>query len=453
MGDYRAYLPDYKRKQEQDFEAWSDGYELWRNDIRGVDLILVQDKLERAIREVYNKQLLVDAGTARLVLVLPSLVPHPVLDSILTGLFERWKYSTISLLPAPTMAVIAAGMRSALVVDIGWEETVVTSVYEYREIHVCRSTRSTKLLVKKMAELLLEIKDEQQAHIKAKLQLDHDFVEEFVARVAHCTLQFMADGDGLAAGVQGIALEQDVSAPSTEISQENINVDWPTLRSSESIEIALARIGDVVSNAMLGAVDEDYFDDHETPLQQLLYKALLALSPDTRTICMSRVIFIGSGSTIPNLQQRILSEVDSLVKNCGWTNIYGKQTSKKHTNLSETTQDKATPADFRHDQPLPVGKDYVEERLRKQKAKEAQPHMFGVLRQVESLGPWAGASLLTSLKVKGFVEIERDRYLSHGLAGASRDAEPSVSAPSANLYGASAPSKGDRTSWTLAGWG
>ena len=42
-------------------------HELWRNDLKDFDLGLMEDKLERTVREAYNKYLLTDAGAARLV--------------------------------------------------------------------------------------------------------------------------------------------------------------------------------------------------------------------------------------------------------------------------------------------------------------------------------------------------------------------------------------------------
>ncbi|KAL3248971.1 hypothetical protein ABHI18_011831, partial [Aspergillus niger] len=58
-------------------------------------------------------------------------------------------------------------------------------------------------------------------------------------------------------------------------------------------------------------------------------------------------------------------------------------------------------------------------------------------------------SLLTSLKIRGLVEIEREKYLQHGLAGASRDLEHGH-APDRR---SGLRTGGDRSSWTLAGWG
>ncbi|KAL8692519.1 MAG: hypothetical protein Q9224_003939, partial [Gallowayella concinna] len=136
VGDYRAYYPEYQdrpRKRKRDYK-WGEDHELWRMDLRGVDLGLVEDKIERAVREAYTKYLLLDSKNKRLVLVLPSLMPHRLLSSILSSIFSNFQTPSITLLSSPALNIAAAGCRAGLVVDIGWDETVITSVYDFREI-------------------------------------------------------------------------------------------------------------------------------------------------------------------------------------------------------------------------------------------------------------------------------------------------------------------------------
>jgi hypothetical protein len=76
----------------------------------------------------------------------------------------------------------------------------------------------------------------------------------------------------------------------------------------------------------------------------------------------------------------------------------------------------------------------------------------GVIRGVESLGAWAGASLIAQMRVKGIVEIERDKFLQHGLQGASREKETSVVPQRQSMGPGVRPGAGDRGSWTLGIW-
>lgn len=138
MGDYRGWIQGAAGTgplpKPVNADDWVRDYELWQLDLRKVDLGLLEDKIERLFRETYNNYLLTDAGSSRLVLALPSLMPHPLLSSLLSTLFSRWRFPSITLLPSAAMSATAAGLRSALVVDLGWAETTVTGLYEYEKL-------------------------------------------------------------------------------------------------------------------------------------------------------------------------------------------------------------------------------------------------------------------------------------------------------------------------------
>lgn len=446
VGDYRIHLPGFERRRE-DVALRNKDYELWRDDLADVDLGLLEDRLERAVREAYNKHLLVDAGSARLVLVLPSLVPHPVLSTILTLLFERWKFSAITLLPAPTMTIAAAGLRSGVVVDLGWEETVITAIYEYREVQVQRTVCAMKALTIKVGAVLEKVRSEQDPSVRDSLVLDFDFVEEFVDRAgAACVL--VPFSDDFAKNTDALSLD-DARTDSLSADDPSLVTDWPTNTSSRPITISRKALRQACSETLITPRSEEHPDDHEQSVSQLLYKALLSLSSDVRSICVSRIIFSGKGSTVAGLPQCILDTTNSIIMDHGWTPVRGKALKTRRSGLADLVQVRTAPPDARHDVTLPGKEDFVEDRLFKQRTKDAQPPIPTVLRQVESLGPWAGASLVGSLKVKAFVEVERERFLSQGLAGAHRDFDPSVLHQQRTVS-----TKGnERTSWTLAGWG
>ncbi len=57
VGDYRIWEADYHDDWEKraSGDLWGKGHELWQFDIRDLDLGLVGDKLERALREAFTK--------------------------------------------------------------------------------------------------------------------------------------------------------------------------------------------------------------------------------------------------------------------------------------------------------------------------------------------------------------------------------------------------------------
>ena len=453
IGDYRAWAPGNRSKDEK-IDNWGKQQELWRMDLGNFDVGLMEDKLERAVQEVYNKFLLTDAGSARLVLVLPSILPHPILSSLLTVFFNRWNYPSITLLPAPAMAAVAAGLRSALVVDIGWHETTATSIFELREIHTMRTTRAMKRLTQDIGRHLMTLPESGRFGLDNSTAITFNFAEEIVSRLAWCRPAgaTVAHKVGITSDqLEGLSIAADstIHAPT----EATINIDWPCATSSKSITLPVLTFCEPLEIAFFASgTPAQELDDHEWSLPLIVYKALLSLPPDARAICMSRIIFVGGGAKIPGLCNRVLLEVEAIVKRYGWSAVRGKPAEQQREKLREIRQGRTGHSSARHGVPEPPGKDYVEAKLREQAAKDTQASVQGVLRQVESLGSWTGASLLASLKIKGFVEVEREKFLSHGLTGAHRDVEISV-LPQRQSHGPGLLKPGgDRSSWTLAGW-
>lgn len=56
-GDYRQWEADYDQDWRKRVRGagWGESHELWKFDLRGVDLGLVGDKIERAMREALTK--------------------------------------------------------------------------------------------------------------------------------------------------------------------------------------------------------------------------------------------------------------------------------------------------------------------------------------------------------------------------------------------------------------
>lgn len=463
VGDYRAWLRNAgedenkpRQKNPKKTEEWASEHELWKLDLRDVDLGLVEDKIERSIREIYNKYLLTDAGSSRMVLVLPSAIPHPLLSSILTTIFNRWRYPSITLLSSATMAAVAAGLRTALVVDIGWAETTVTGLYEYREIHSKRSTRAVKLLMQEMGKLLSRLErgngNEESENKDDEISVSFEFCEEILTRLAWCKPR-RPDGT-----------DQSASHSSSDNGYDftNTNLSIPLSRSPESnyTDIPFSQFSEPVEKSFFadGTASCD-LDDEEKPLDALVYDVLLALPPDARGSCMSRIVFTGGGSNIPGIRQRILEDVNCIIKRHGWSSIRGKIVEQRtklqdlSINSRQPTPDSPSKITSDVDGKPESGLDFVEEKLMRNN-KDVKPQIHGVLREVESLGAWVGASLVTNLKARGLVEIEREKFLQHGLTGASRESDPPVSAERRSGLGTGlSRTGGDRSSWTLGAWG
>ncbi|KAI4186374.1 MAG: hypothetical protein L6R41_003530 [Letrouitia leprolyta] len=468
VGDYRQYFPEYQdrpRKRKRKYR-WGEDHESWRMDLRDIDLGLVEDKIERAVREAYTKYLLLDSKNKRLVLILPSLMPHRLLSSILSTIFSNFQMPSITLFSSPVLSVAAAGCRAGLVVDIGWDETVVTGVYEHREVQTQWTSRAMKNVTQRMAILLQELaqpdgpskqrRDSSQIQEVAKLDQPSpdsryfDFSEEVTSRMAWCPIarQDLSQSEQEANDAQ-------LSEAHTQIEdQTTISIPSP-LPPYETLQIPFAKLAEPVEHGLLAKGSNIHnLDDHEQPLPQLIYKSLLSLPPDIRSQCMARIVITGGGSNIAGLKTRLLNEVKAIVETRGWDPVHGEVANKakqhRETVRNNRGKGKPIPSEGADTHLQPQVKDKMTEDLEEEKRKTLKPTVVGEIRGVETLGAWVGGSLVASLKVKGVVEIDRDSFLVNGLAGAKKESEV-VQATQRMSLGARS-GLGEKSGWTLGAW-
>lgn len=461
-GDYRGWQgPTVKTPGTvEDIQKWGDDCELWRTDLKDVDLGLMGDKLERAIRLAHANHLLTGPGDNRLALIIPSVLPKPVISSILATLFNRWKYSSIMLLPSPTMAAVSAGLRSALVVDIGWRETITTAIYEYREISAMRTNRAMRMMTQEMTKQF--IPENQKESSKICLPFDFDFAEDLIFRLAWCKQIENRQRDGTTDArevVEHMVLSNRKSEMPAIDKNAEIKVDWPVTSTPKNAQIPFSTFAEPAEQTFFtNGRTRDSFDDDDLPIPELIFKTLVGLPPDIRAICMSRIVFVGGGSKVPGLSHRVFSEIGELLNKYGWDNVRGtmadKQRERHHAmppNIVGSSREDPKDVKERMAKEMASGQPMLRSVDRNTIRQSQTAPEQGVLRQVDSLGPWVGASLINSLKVKGLVEVEREEFLQHGLTRAHRDGEISA-VPKRMSYGANVPRGGDRTSLTLAGW-
>ena len=451
-----------KAEREGGVEEWGRERELYSPDLRGLDLGLVGDTLERAIRQANVQDIFVldEQGRKRQgYVVVSSALPQPLLQVVLQKMFQLYPQpTTLTLVSESVMCAVAAGLRSALVVDIGWHETTVSAISEYREVRVERSQCAGKRLSWEMAMLLqTQLRDEDK-----QLGVTQNDVEEVLHRMAWCrkSATVRTDEDNLNETKADITLPslspttalpipfQDLSAPaeSALFTTQSVPNPPPTDRAPLTPPP----------------------DDNLTPLPLVLYNTLLHLPPDIRGQLYSRITFTGGCSNVPGLKPRILTDLASLIRIKGWSPVanFGRTNEKwrgikveveglDHPSSAapsdDTTQGKPSspsPPDSpasaasasttviaaaqSHQTPFeapslppsaqepsvdPILSKLQNLPLTSTALTTHTPREKITLRAIKNLGPWAGASLLSGLRVKGAVEIERDQFLKRGLAG------------------------------------
>lgn len=492
VGDYRRWLPGYdeRPRRKHPVETWGNDYELWQMDLRGSDLGIIEDKIERAVREAFTKYLLLDfSKSRRLLVILPSILPHQLLSTVLNTLFNNFQPPSITLLSPPLLSTVAAGCRSGLIVDIGWRETIITSVCDYREVHQLRTTRAMRMLTLEMAKLLQRYdqgtkKEESMATRKGPrvvqiiedesplfLSVGVDQAEEVTTRMAWCKSRTNAshtstpENNSDKGGLEPVNEEQPNQSISATYSTEDPLISLPSPFSPHhSISIPFSQLAQPAETALLATSQRRHdLDDHEQPLHTLIYKSLLFLPPDVRSVCMSRIIFTGGGSNIPGLKGRLLSELSAIVQERAWDVVEGKAADERRRRLKEISNNRrqaaSTAGEMLKEQSagklatnMPQEANSIDENLQREREKEAKPTVSGVVRSVETLGAWAGGSLLANLRIRGVVEIDRDSFLQHGLAGARKEVETHTAQQKGFGAGMARGGMADRSAWTLGAW-
>ena len=453
-----------KTWREREAGKWGESYESWKSDLRGVDLGLVGDKLERAVREACTKYLMMGPGARRMMLVLPPLFPLPLLATVMDTLFRAFQPPSISLGSAPVLATVAAGLRSALVVDIGWAETSVVAVYEYREVCCRRTVRASKRLVREMLNLLAAEMREyaaQEDRPNTKL-VSFEECEEVMVRMAWCKPSTRTEDDSdLAKAVEKLQLDED---------KDDIAIKLRSTEPPMTLRMPFAKFSEPAENALFAAgVKPNEWDDEELPLHILIYRTLLQLPVDVRSTVMARLIITGGASSMPGLRTRIMNDVQELIDERGWDPAYGsnevvkalkaKTKQKQHTEgpvpVSPTESEKGG----YHDGPTVAAglqaqtPDPIELHIRRGKNKGAVPSVHGTLRQVDSMGAWSGGSLVSSLKLGMVSSVEREQWMANGMAGARREKEaPVVDKVKQRQSMGAGLRKGEESTWTLGQW-
>lgn len=384
------------------------------------------------------------------------------------------------------MTAFSAGTRSALVIDLGWHETTVTAVYEYREVQSWRTIRAGKFLVEETYEFLLEAAHGRPATARAERAEDRlgdealsfEECEEVATRMLWCKRAARQPSRNTAE--EGLPTVHEHEEELEDIPPTEDHTPMPiTLTSCKpprTVEIPFSQLAEPCETTFFETrLSPSCFDDHELPVHLLIYRALLQLPLDVRAICMSRIIFTGGCAQILGLKGRIFDEVSNLAEEQGWDPIRGKGAAQYKTNpkLNHETsrpasnsdipvivQPGTTNGDEEATEPqvkaadVPQEEDQVENMIKGER--NYKPLVQGQLRAIDSLGPWCGGSLATQMKIPALATIDREIWLQQGVNGASRPSEVDVKIGQRQSMGPSGLMRGQAAqpnNWTLGVWG
>ncbi len=412
-----------------------------------------------------------------MVWILPSALPIPILSAVLDSVFTRFQPPTISLLSSPLALAVGAGVRSALVVDLGWNETVVSSIYEYREVASMRSIRGGRTLVEQthnlLAKHLPETQQQQGSGENQEHVLSFEECSDVATRLVWCKPRGVSESSRPTSDVLETVQEQDEGEPEDQPSLAGaglVSIPIRSWLSPTSLELPFNALAEPCEDAFF---DSQYsatsFDDHEIPLHLLVHRSLLQLPVDVRALCMSRIIFTGGCSSVLGLRKRIFDEVSHIVETRGWDPVQGKGVDQLRTN-PKLKQRGTHPAvngpaggasqyggggeqdGVWHDAANTVPEaDLIEEKLKR--GANQQPRVQGEMRAIESLGAWSGASLVTHLKTPAIATVDREAWLLHGVAGAGKASDVDHKTQRQSLGPGGLMRSAAGSAWTLGVWG
>jgi hypothetical protein len=272
-------------------------------------------------------------------------------------------------------------------VEVGWEETTITAVGEHKIVAERRTVKGGKLLAREMASLLQTAGGGEN--------IDVAFTENVLRRMAWCKPRKIGDDH--------------------QPEDATMNIPPPN-DTSPDLSIQFSQLAQPAETTFF----QPLTDDHDLPLPELMFNTLLALPVDLRALCMSRIVLTGPHSKIPGLKTRLLAELSQLIEKRGWDVVesYGKAAKPLPQRLLERVANAPPVTSTDANGGIPISErphDDLADRLSQQvlhsTAKDKEKVVKGVVRGVETLGAWSGASLMASLRVKGKGEVEREEFL------------------------------------------
>ncbi|PWW74747.1 actin-like ATPase domain-containing protein [Tuber magnatum] len=231
------------------------------------------------------------------------------LSKVVKSLFVHFQMPAVMLLQEPVMAVVGAGVRSGLVLDVGWSEAVVNVVYEMRVVgpgkHSRRGGRTYRDLWRKFLR-------EEYSSSSSSNDGDNDQgngiadweIEEILSRTGWCRQ----------------------SSPSHQQDETTITIPLITPTPPKTLTLPFTKLSLPAEKAFFATTTTDsptpeYPDDDDYSLPELVYRVLRDCPIDVRAAVMQRIIITGGGSYVPGLKKRVIDEVRVLAKCRGWERV------------------------------------------------------------------------------------------------------------------------------------
>lgn len=244
----------------------------------------------RILCEVIENKLGIDPRYTTIILVKNDLLPKSINKILNDLLIMDFKVNSVTFLQESICNCIASGIKTAVVIDIGWEMTIITPIFDLRVLQSLIKTtkRASSAVHYKIIETLLKQSTEKGKHLSTEFNSIEDFIKK-----------------------RGIG---------------NLKVD------------------EIVEELII-PVKTDLHDDDidEKPIVELVSKLIHELPIDLRAPLSNNIIITGGLANYPGLKLKLIKKINSVCKSQGnllntlgsWTgaSIYTNSILLKDSNI------------------------------------------------------------------------------------------------------------------------
>ncbi|CAN6619137.1 hypothetical protein TRVA0_007S02784 [Trichomonascus vanleenenianus] len=249
-------------------ESW---YQLWQFNAAEMDIERATYHFEALLKHIFTKELLVDMRNFRIVVLEPTFMPVAVKRVIANTVLGHFRASSLMFMPLSVCSVLAAGGRAGLTVEVEWDQTTITPVYDLRELlpQAKCTTRSLSSLFEHIARDVLSIPE---------------VTDYTTAQVRRRITKYLAEA----------SLDEEYT------DAQNGVISYAKLRST----LKSWYFGS--DSAELSTKDHD---DEEKTMGHLIGQILRGTDAVTRGEWLNAIIVVGPGGEFPVLRQFILQSL------------------------------------------------------------------------------------------------------------------------------------------------
>lgn len=238
------------------------------------------------IHYLYFKHLLVSPKDRRVVIVESLICPTPFKETLARVLFHHYEVLSLFFVPSHLVSLYTLGVSTALVVDMGFKETVIIPVYE--GVPILKAWQAQPLAGEIVeSELQIKFQDAKDDSVCAieDLNINEEIIENIKVRICFVTTMERAE-----------KLEEIVNPPSVDYclhGNTHIKVDGKV---RESAYESIFRM-----------------DGDEISVPTMILDSILKCPVDTRKQLAENMLIIGGTAMALGMRARILSELKNLI--------------------------------------------------------------------------------------------------------------------------------------------